>query len=63
MKTQNLIDKFAKGEIDFKNFCEDLKGEKTTMHEVLEGGIPTMESIVKLCSKEKVCTKNNRIGF
>lgn len=30
MKTQNLIDKFAKGEIDFKNFCEDLKGEKTT---------------------------------
>lgn len=30
MKTQNLIDKFAKGEIDFKKFCEVLKGEKTT---------------------------------
>ena len=30
MKTQDLIDKFAKGEMNFKKFCEDLKGEKTT---------------------------------
>lgn len=30
MKTQDLIDKFAKGEINFKKFREDLKGEKTT---------------------------------
>ncbi len=30
IKHQDLIDKFAKGGIDFKKFCEDLKGEKTT---------------------------------
>ena len=30
IKHKDLIDKFAKGEIDFKKFCEDLKGEKTT---------------------------------
>lgn len=47
---------FSGGEID--NIVR-----KTTMQEVLEGGVPTMESIVKLCSQEKVCTKNNRIGF
>ena len=47
---------FSGGEID--NIVR-----KTTMQEVLEGGVPTMESIVKLCSQEKVCTRNNRIGF
>ena len=47
---------FSGGEID--NIVR-----KTTMQEVLEGGVPTMESIVKLCSQEKVCTKSNRIGF
>ena len=30
IKHKDLIDMFAKGEIDFKKFCEDLKGEKTT---------------------------------
>lgn len=30
IKHKDLIDKFAKGEMNFKKFCEDLKGEKTT---------------------------------
>ena len=30
IKHKDLIDMFAKGEIDFKKSCEDLKGEKTT---------------------------------
>lgn len=47
---------FSGGEID--NIVR-----KTTMQEVLEGGVPTMESIIKLCSQEKVCTRSNRIGF
>ena len=30
IKHKDLIDKLAKGEVDFKKFCEDLKGEKAT---------------------------------
>lgn len=30
IKHKDLIDKFAKGKIDFKKFCEDLKREKAT---------------------------------